>query len=1213
MKKLFIFLLFPFFGYSQNCITVLAPNNISVDSIVYCVTNTTCFDTCNGVISITVYGDPNNEPYSYEWFNNANPLVGISYQDTLCAGDYIVTITDVNGNLVDNAHINQINSPPNFSVFTNSLDNPSCFNYDDGAINLTINGGTPFDPDGILNSGDEFYTYLWDDGTSTEDRFSLDSGLYILSITDQNGCNRVDSFLLSNPQEVISATIGDTLSCIGSCDGNALVTPANGVSPYSFLWSSGDTDSLVTNLCFGSYNVDITDANGCTTSNIVQIFNPDTLKLSNITIDSSCYNMCDGQLSVSIEGGKAPYNTEWSFLGNVINNGDTITNNNLCPGDYQLIFTDANNCSQIIIIPLAERDSFNIVDFIIDDSCYNSCTGQITVSLLNKDNPPFIYSWSTGLNDTVVSNLCPGWDTLEIIDNRGCRDTFAFFVEPADSIYFDSLFIQNNACFDDENGVISLINMTGGTLPLTYAWSNGQVTSAAGINNLSSGSYSVNIVDALGCSLDSANILVSAPDLLFATPSSLENVSCYGASDGLIDIDIFGGVEPYFISWNNQIPDSTLIDTLAAGEYIFTVVDSNNCTIIDTILIDQPDALTISDSLINVSCKGEDSGEIHIQIDGGTPNYLFSLDNGNSFQAQNYFDDLLSGSYTILIKDANDCFLTSPLYNISEPLQFLTVGLLPPDLSCFGDTGTIVLSASGGTPDYDILWDNGQISNNLVGVGAGNYSVTILDANNCESIESVTIDEPSQIIVNSSTTNLFCYNDSTGSIDLTVSGGEIPYSYIWSNGQIIEDINMLFAGIYQINIIDANNCEYTQQFEITQPDLLVVNSNEMHVKCYSETNGEIDLTVNGGTSPYVFDWSNNSSDEDLINIPAGTYSVTITDQNNCAISSTYFIDEPLEIISTISITDLLCNNVPEGIIDIDVEGGTPGYYYSIDDGQTYLNNSNFIDLSAGIFSLWIKDNNDCLHNQLVTITEPIGYSTVVNIQNVLGCYGDATGNIDFELTGNTPPYSYDWSNSESSASISSLIAGEYEVVVSDVNGCEMIYSYLISQPEPMVLTYDVQEASCEEKNDGAIFVAVSGGTSPINFQWGTGANTQNIFDLGKGIYSLNVQDASGCVLATEIIEVGFDGFNGCIEIPSGFTPNNDNIHDEWVIYGLIDFQDVIVKVYNRWGQEVFSSVGYNQPWDGKYNGVDLPTAAYYYVIELNESDKVFNGTVTIKR
>ena len=161
----------------------------------------------------------------------------------------------------------------------------------------------------------------------------------------------------------------------------------------------------------------------------------------------------------------------------------------------------------------------------------------------------------------------------------------------------------HNKCFEDENGVISLINMTGGSQPLTYNWSNGQVTTAPGIGNLVSGSYSVNIIDALGCSIDSANIIVNAPDLLFATVSSLENVSCNGASDGLIDIDIFGGVEPHFISWDNQIPDTTFIDTLVAGEYIFTIVDSNNCMIKDTILLEQPDALFLSDSLVNILCN----------------------------------------------------------------------------------------------------------------------------------------------------------------------------------------------------------------------------------------------------------------------------------------------------------------------------------------------------------------------------------------------------------------------------------------------------------------------------------------------------------------------------------------------------------------------------------------------------------------------------------
>ena len=177
----------------------------------------------------------------------------------------------------------------------------------------------------------------------------------------------------------------------------------------------------------------------------------------------------------------------------------------------------------------------------------------------------------------------------------------------------------------------------------------------------------------------------------------------------------------------------------------------------------------------------------------------------------------------------------------------------------------------------------------------------------------------------------------------------------------------------------------------------------------------------------------------------------------------------------------------------------------------------------------------------------------------------------------------------------------------------MVYSYLITEPDALSLDYSVTPTSCEEKNDGSITTFVTGGTSPITYFWGTGEATSDIYNLAKGTYSLLIEDANGCSLPLEFIEVNFDGYNGCIEIPSGFTPNNDNVHDEWVIYGLSDFPDVLVKVYNRWGQELFSSLGYDIPWDGKHNGVDLPTATYYYLIELNESNKVFNGTVTIKR
>ena len=395
--------------------------------------------------------------------------------------------------------------------------------------------------------------------------------------------------------------------------------------------------------------------------------------------------------------------------------------------------------------------------------------------------------------------------------------------------------------------------------------------------------------------------------------------------------------------------------------------------------------------------------------------------------------------------------------------------------------------------------------------------------------------------------------------------------------------------------------------------MLNIVINETNVLCFGESNGSIDVTINGGTSPYSYTWSNGLSSQDLFNLPLGNYDLDVTDLNNCNSSISVEITEPQEILVSVSTTDLLCNSEDFGQINIIASGGVPGYLYSIDNESTYTQNSSFNNLSASNYNLWVQDLNGCKYNELVSLSQPIGYSSIVNIHDVTGCSGSLTGSIEFEISGNTPPYTYNWSNNQSTSNISNLAAGNYELLVSDVNNCNVQYSFNVSGPDPIALSYDVQLASCEEKNDGAITTNVSGGIPPYSFSWGTGESSQNLYNLSKGIYSLFLEDSEGCSIPIEIIEVGFDGFNGCIEVPSGFTPNNDNVHDEWVIYGLSDFPNVVVKIYNRWGQEIFSSIGYDNPWDGKYNGSDLPIATYYYVIELNESDKVLNGTVTIKR
>ena len=1196
-------MLLPFASFAQlsDCDTIIL-NNTYADTIFYCVTDATCHSLCDGSITINVVGD--NQPYAFSWSNGSSFVAGDNFRDSLCANQYIISIIDRNGNLVNNTFVNNLNSPPNFTLFTDLIQDPLCYDSSNGQISISIGGATP--P----------YTYFWDDGTSSEDRAGLSSGLYYLTTNDVNNCFRTDTFELLNPVQITSSVITDTLSCIGACDGTGIVIPSNGNEPYQYEWNNNITlaNDTVQNLCFGINTVTIVDSNGCLAFDTLQIYNPDTLQVSNITSDSSCYNICDGQLSVTIVGGETPYSTAWIFDGLVFNNTDTITNNNLCPGNYQLIYSDANNCIDTLSIPLIERDSFIVQDWVINDSCYNSCTGQITVQLINPENTPITYDWSNGGSDTIISNLCSGFDTLNITDSRGCTDTFYYFIAEGDSIYFDSISVINNTCFGNQEGAISILNVNGGVAPIEYTWSDGQITSTAGINTLFSGLYSVNIEDAFGCSRSTANIQVNQPDSLFTTVSSLDDVSCFGASDGLIDISIFGGIEPYFLSWNILITDTNYIDSLSAGQYIYSIVDDSLCTLTDTIFIVEPDLLIVTDSTVNILCKGDNTGEIYFSAIGGNSPYEYSIDNGINFQSQNYFDNLSANNYPSIIRDANGC-LFNLTTNITEPLTVLTASLSDPNLLCYADTGTIVSLANGGTPSYYFLWSNGATTQNLNGVSAGNYSLTILDNNDCEVIKNITIVSPNAIEISPSPniTDLKCYQDGTGSIDIVVIGGASPLSYSWNNGSTNTNINNLSSGNYQILITDNNNCIYSEDFVVSEPDLLSVSFNQINVNCFGNTTGEIDITVSGGIPSYSFSWSNLSSNEDLQNLPSGNYDVVISDLNNCITSTSVTIDEPNDIIYSISAVDLICNNEFDGEIIINVSGGNPGYSYSIDGGVLYQNNNNFINLSSDTYLVFIKDANSCFKSESISVNQPTAYSTTVDIIDIVGCYGDATGSINFTLAGNTPPYSYLWSNNASTAYISQLSSGNYELIVEDDNNCQMTYSYFIGEPTTLEINYAVTRASCDEKNDGAINTFVSGGSPPIYYQWGGGQITADIVNINKGTYTLDIVDSRGCSLPVEIIEVGFDGYNGCIEIPSGFTPNNDNIHDEWIIYGLYDFPNTIVKVYNRWGQEVFSSDGYITPWDGKYKGVDLPTAAYYYVIELGESDKVYNGTVTIKR
>ncbi len=1165
------------------------------DTIIYCIDNVTCHSACDGKVIVDVRGS--NGPYIFEWNSDSvsTPVIGDNVRDSLCAGSFSVTISNSSGNLVSFIS-NQITEPSSLGIF-NVINEPTCFNFSDGSINITTLGDSPFQ-------------WKWSTGDLSEDINSLSSGLYTLETTDNNGCIRLDTFVLNNPLEFLSQVNYDTISCIGVCDASASSTTINGSFPFIYNWdNNSQNNDTAFNLCYGLHELIITDSNGCSDTNNFFISNPDTLKLKSIIVDSACFEICDGSIDVIISGGISPYNTYW-YQNLVLLDSSKTSINSLCPDIYTISFSDANNCIQTENILLSERDSFLINASIIDDSCFNSCKGSINVTILDSLNhvPPFIYNWSNGSLSNISKNLCADTLDLEIIDSRLCRDTFQFIITEPEKISIDSFLIINPKCFGDSTGAI-YVNISGGVGLLESIWNdqNGFISNSSDLVNLVSGFYNLSVNDENLCNLDTV-FSITSPNSL-SVSESIENVSCFSYSNGKINLTISGGILPYNITWDLIISDSSFVDSLTAGNYIYTILDSNLCFVSDTAIVNQPDEIIILDSITHVLCYGESKGIIDLSTFGGFPPYTYLWNDSSTNQD---LVNIPAGTYSVLVKDFKNC-PTNMLYTVNQPFFPITSSIIGKDLTCFGSlNGSANLTVAGGTNPYSFVWSTADSTEDIFNLSSGTYSVYIKDNNGCDTTNQIIISEPQKLIINESINHLSCFKDSSGSIDILISGGILPYTILWDNGEVTYNINNLIAGTYNVSVSDDSLCTINKSIIVTQPDKLSTSHITNPLSCYNINDGSIDLTVSGGSKPYIYTWSNGINTQDLNNLSKGLYSVVVVDSNLCIDSLSIFVNSPQQLyIDSFFVKDILCFGESTGQINLfSVSGGTGSYTYSWSDGS---NNQDLSNSKAGLYNLKITDFNNCDRDYNFIINEPNApFLETSSIKNV-SCFSGDDGQINFSITGNTPPYSFLWNNNIINSSIFNLSSGIYEVRVTDVNGCEIIYNYLVEEPEEILINETVINSSCEEKNDGAIYTNVSGGTAPYLYNWDNGSEDQQILNLSPGNYILDISDANGCSYLPKVISVSFDGFDGCIEIPSGFTPNGDGIHDEWTIYGLYNFSDVLVKVYNRWGQEIFTSNGYSVPWDGKYNGVDLPMAAYYYIIEIKSSNKIFNGTVTIKR
>jgi hypothetical protein len=585
-----------------------------------------------------------------------------------------------------------------------------------------------------------------------------------------------------------------------------------------------------------------------------------------------------------------------------------------------------------------------------------------------------------------------------------------------------SLTGTNLLCAGENSGSIDL-EISGGTTPYQFSWSNGAATED--LSNLSAGTYSVNITDASGESL-AAEAVISEPAALALT-AEITHLSCNTSAN--IQPQLSGGTAPYSYNWSNGSTDATL-ETTSAGSYSLTLTDANGCSLNKNFVIE--------DHTLQLSITGSsncESSELQAGITGGSAPFSYQWSTGETTATIDFTE---GGTYSVTVTDANGCSSTQST-TVSSPSPAISLEVAATQPLCNGDTnGSIDLTVTGGTAPYTYTWSNGGTSEDVENLGAGNYSVTVTDSNGCTASASVAINAPRSIYIRSlQTTNINCQGEG-GSVSVEALFGIAPYSYQWSNGDTTATANELSAGSHTVVVTDANGCTSQRSFSISEetgPQASISSAG-----CGNTF--ELTANVSGGSAPYTYQW-NNGEVTPSISAGPGDYSLTVTDANGCSHTAAYSLQESTSPLSLqASLTHVSCAGGSNGSARIQATGGAAPYTYDWSNGSSSELATN---LSADVYSVQVTDANGCSEILAFTLTEPQPLSLTAIVENSSSCANAAEGSIEVSVTGGTAPYTYEWNTGANTASLSNLSSGSYTLTVEDAGGCVSIRSFTVGE------------------------------------------------------------------------------------------------------------------------------------------------------------------------
>ena len=841
------------------------------------------------------------------------------------------------------------------------------------------------------------------------------------------------------------------ISCPGANDGGFTALPSNSLGNVTYQWlPSLNTDSFVANLGQDTVMVTTTDQSGLACGSITDtlfLVEPIGLNFNSNITNVTCYGLDNGAINITSLAPNTTYTVDMVYMGN--------------PLPQQSFITNASGNFSVPNLPPGLYDSILITN--PTSGCFNAIGFSITEP------------------DTLLADLfTPG----VVLCSGGAVDSLS-------------------------------VTVSGGITPYSYLWNTSDTSQT--ITGVGVGIYWVLITDFRGC-LASDTFIVGQPNSLVFTLLA-DSVSCFNVNNGMAYIDsISGGTSPYAYLWDasagSQANDTAV--NLLVGTYILTVTDFNGCQEQQSITIDQSAPILLSLTNSDVSCFEDNNGSINVTVAGGNPSFSYAWTGPNGFTA--ITEDvaaLFAGSYALSVTDSLSCISDTTVVITSPPA--LSTIMNSTNVTCNGlNNGTAAATVSGGTIPYTYLWDDAlaQISNPATGLAAGIYQVFVSDGNSCMDTAQVLITEPDSLLMTiDNVTNAICNGAATIAIAVSTTGGTTPYTYLWTNGGgTNEDLANATVGTYTLTVTDSNACTYQITQAVTEPAAIVLGLVPTHVLCFGGNTGAIDATISGGIGPYTYGWTGpngfTATTQDISNLFVGSYTLVVTDANNCTRTQSLSINEPAAVAMSFFGTSVNCLGGNDGTLTVSVQsGGVTPFSFQWDAAANNQVGATATGLTAGIYSVTVTDGNVCTYVDSAIVFQPLAPLTVFVIGTGISCAGYNDGIATASAQGGTPGYTYLWNDplAQTTAQAIDLSSNTYQVTVTDINGCTATYTTFIDEPAPIIVVATPDSANCWGEASGAISLLATGGTG-IGFAYSldggaTFQNSPNFLNLPAGVYT----------------------------------------------------------------------------------------------------------------